>query len=35
MRTYLLGGMLNATLGAVRSEMTPSNLTHVGLIGVG
>ena len=30
---YLLGGMLNATLGAVRSEMTPSNLTHVGLIG--
>ena len=29
----LLGGMLNATLGAVRSEMSPNNEPTLGLIG--
>jgi hypothetical protein len=28
-----MGGMLNVTLGAVRSAMTPSNLTRLGFIG--
>ncbi|MGC9944997.1 MAG: hypothetical protein ABSF64_01255 [Bryobacteraceae bacterium] len=29
----LMGGMLNATAGAVRSTMTPTNATHLGFIG--